>query len=141
MLTQTSEYALRAMVCLACQRDRLSPTPELARLADVPQNYLAKVLQMLASADLVTGRRGVGGGYRLSREPADIKLLEIVNAVDSGRWLRVAAPSENPALASLQETLQEASNAIRRVLGQTTLGDVLDRVDGSGPAVVHNMAS
>ena len=80
MLSQTSEYALRAMVCLASGNGGLTPTPELAKSADVPHNYLAKVLQMLASADLVAGRRGVGGGYRLCRDPEQIKLLDIVNA-------------------------------------------------------------
>lgn len=140
MLSQTSEYALRAMVCLASQDDRLCPTPILAKEADVPNNYLAKILQMLSSADLVTGRRGVGGGYRLSRNPAEIKLLDIVNAVDSSKWLRVTSTSENPSLESLQRVLERASHAVIRVLGQTTLDDVI-RSAAPSPALVHNLAS
>lgn len=138
MLSQTSEYALRAMVCLAARGDRLCPTPVLAKEADVPNNYLAKILQMLSSADLVAGRRGVGGGYRLSREASEIKLLDIVNAVDSSKWLRVSSPSGHPALESLQRTLERASHAVVRVLGQTTLEDV---IRGSGVGLVHNLAS
>ena len=64
MLSQTVEYALRAMVCLAQSPDQLTPTPALASKTKVPPNYLAKVLQVLAQAELIEGRRGVGGGSR-----------------------------------------------------------------------------
>ncbi len=140
MLSQTSEYALRAMVCLAANGDGLTATPELAKAATVPHNYLAKVLQMLAAADLVSGRRGVGGGYRLCREAAQIKLLDIVNAVDPSKWLRVSPPATDPALDSLQRTLDRASHSVVRVLGQTTLADVINDAEDDGP-VVHHLAS
>ncbi len=82
MLSQTTEYALRAMACLAYAPDELTPTPRLAEQTLVPPNYLAKVLQSLAQADLITGRRGVGGGYRLARSADEISLLDVVNAID-----------------------------------------------------------
>ncbi len=81
MFSQTTEYALRAMACLASAPGELVPTTTLATRANVPANYLAKVLQQLAGAGLILGRRGVGGGYRLARSPADINLLEIVRTV------------------------------------------------------------
>ena len=137
MLSQTSEYALRAMVCLASRNSGLTATPELAEAANVPHNYLAKVLQMLSSADLVVGRRGVGGGYRLCREPGQIKLLDIVNAVDPSKWLRVSAPVDDPALEVLQRTLDRASHSVVRVLGQTTLADVINQAEDTGPVVRH----
>ena len=82
MLSQTAEYALRAMSCLAYAPNELTPTPQLAGMTKVPANYLAKVLQLLAQADLIVGRRGVGGGYRLARPATDISLLDVVNAID-----------------------------------------------------------
>ena len=71
MFSQTTEYALRAMACLAMYPDDLVATPTLAEQTKVPANYLAKVLQQLAAAKLITGRRGVGGGYRLARPAGD----------------------------------------------------------------------
>ncbi len=83
MLSQTTEYALRAMSCLAYMPDELVSTAQLAEVTHVPMNYLAKVLQLLAKADLITGRRGVGGGYRLNRPASDISLMDVINSIDS----------------------------------------------------------
>ena len=82
MLSQTTEYALRAMSCLAYMPNELVSTAQLAEVTLVPMNYLAKVLQLLAKADLITGRRGVGGGYRLKRPPTEITLLDVINSID-----------------------------------------------------------
>lgn len=82
MLSQTTEYAMRAMSCLAYMPDELVSTAQLAEVTLVPMNYLAKVLQLLAKADLITGRRGVGGGYRLKRPATEITLLDVINAID-----------------------------------------------------------
>ena len=82
MLSQTTEYALRAMSCLAYMPDELVSTAQLAEVTRVPMNYLAKVLQLLAKAELISGRRGVGGGYRLIRSASDISLMDVINAID-----------------------------------------------------------
>lgn len=82
MLSQTTEYALRAMSCLAYMPDELVSTAQLAEVTHVPMNYLAKVLQSLAKADLISGRRGVGGGYRLTRPSNEISMLDVINAID-----------------------------------------------------------
>src|SRR5262249_779585 len=62
VFSQTTEYALRAMACLALAPDELVPTSVLADKTKVPANYLAKVLQQLAGGGLIRGRRGVGRG-------------------------------------------------------------------------------
>lgn len=82
LFSQTTEYALRAMASLAYSADELTPTPELAKITKVPMNYLAKVLQSLAQADLIVGRRGVGGGYKLAKPPTEISLLDVINAIN-----------------------------------------------------------
>jgi len=82
LLSQTTEYALRAMSCLAYMPDELVSTAQLAEVTLVPMNYLAKVLQSLAKADLITGRRGVGGGYRLARLASEISMLDVINSID-----------------------------------------------------------
>src|SRR4051812_13948815 len=81
MFSQTSEYALRAMAWLAVLDGDLIPTPTLAARTQVPANYLAKVLQQLAAAKLIVGRRGVGGGYKLAKPARDINLLDIIRCM------------------------------------------------------------
>lgn len=77
------DYASRALLSLALQG---SETPvsvrDIAARTGLPQPYLEQILLALKGAGLVKSKRGVGGGYVLAREPADISLGEIVSAVD-----------------------------------------------------------
>lgn len=125
MHSQTAEYALRAMACLAMCPCVLT-TPMLAEQARVPVNYLAKVLQLLATARLVEGRRGVGGGYRLARAPEAISLLQVLEAVDEiDKPSRCARPSGKVA-CPLHRTMEEAVRAFKGVFAHVTLRDLMD---------------
>ncbi|MFO0903575.1 MAG: Rrf2 family transcriptional regulator [Pirellulales bacterium] len=82
MLSQTAEYALRAMVHLAMRGETLATTVDIADATKVPAGYLSKVMQSLARADLVHSQRGLGGGFSLARPADQITALEVINAVD-----------------------------------------------------------
>src|SRR5579863_5885097 len=82
MLSQTVEYALRAVVHLA----DLDPTPQttdqIAAATLVPKAYLSKVIQGLSRAHIVQSKRGIGGGVSLARSPSELTILDVVNAVE-----------------------------------------------------------
>ncbi|NUQ01687.1 MAG: Rrf2 family transcriptional regulator, partial [Armatimonadetes bacterium] len=82
MISQTAEYALRAIVCLAAQPEGRLTTPQIAGATRVPAGYLSKVLQLLGRAGLVRSQRGLGGGFVLARPAELISVLDVVNAVD-----------------------------------------------------------
>lgn len=82
MLSQTAEYALRAVVCLASRPGKPMVTPDIARATRVPAGYLAKVLQMLGRAGIVRSQRGLHGGFVLDRPPDRLSTLEVINTVD-----------------------------------------------------------
>jgi len=129
MLSQTVEYALRAMVCLAAHPDERVSAGSLAEQTKVPQDYLAKVLQLLSRAELIAGRRGVGGGYRLTREPESIGVLEVIRAVGTIERIR-ACPlgiegHGKPMLCPLHDLMDKAMAAMIAVLERHTLGDVV----------------
>lgn len=77
------DYASRALLSLALHG---ASTPvsvrDIAGRTGLPQPYLEQILLALKGAGLVRSKRGVGGGYVLAREPADITLGDIVSAVD-----------------------------------------------------------
>ncbi|MEK9637503.1 MAG: Rrf2 family transcriptional regulator, partial [Acidimicrobiaceae bacterium] len=77
------DYAARALLSLALHSET-SPTSvrEIAERTVLPQPYLEQILLALKGAGLVRSKRGVGGGYVLARDPEDIKLSEIIRAVD-----------------------------------------------------------
>src|SRR5688500_882378 len=78
------DYASRALLSLALHDDRSGPTSvrDIADRTGLPQPYLEQILLALKGAGLVRSKRGVGGGYVLAHDPADITLGQIVSAVD-----------------------------------------------------------
>lgn len=136
MLNQTAEYALRAMSCLAYQPDQLTPTTELAEVTQVPANYLAKVLQSLAQADLIIGRRGVGGGYRLNKKPEDITMLDVINAINKvERITKCPLGLENHSgrLCPLHRRLDQAAKLIIDTFSGITMKDIISEPDAARP--------
>lgn len=136
MLSQTTEYALRAMACLAYSPDDLTPTPKLAELTMVPPNYLAKVLQSLAQADLISGRRGVGGGYRLARTAEEISLLDVVNAIDPVERIHtcpLGLANHGSNLCALHKCVDAAAQQFITSFKNVRLSDLIAESNGSVP--------
>src|SRR5436190_16040896 len=78
------DYAARALLSLSLHDEPQTPTSvrDIAERTGLPQPYLEQILLALKGAGLVRSKRGVGGGYVLARDPADIPLSAIVSAVD-----------------------------------------------------------
>ncbi len=86
MLSNTAEYALRAMVFLArSEPGKVLPGRDLSVMSGVPAKYLSKILLDLNRAGMVSAVRGQGGGYRLTRDAKDIRLIEVVEIFDRPR--------------------------------------------------------
>lgn len=83
MLSQTAEYALRAVVHLATKTPTACTVRQIAQATQIPPAYLAKVLQRLIRAGILRSRRGLGGGVSITRPLAEVTLLDVVNAVDA----------------------------------------------------------
>lgn len=136
MISQTVEYAMRAMSFLASLDGQAANCESIARGTRVPQGYLSKVMRDLVCADLVKSYRGPNGGFMLARPPSEITLLDIVNAVDPIRRID-RCPIDNPDhgdLCALHRCLDDALAHMERTFRQTTLGGVLsqDRCSDSG---------
>ena len=83
MLSQTADYALRAALQLAQQRDgEPLQAAELASRLRLPRNYLSKTLHGLARAGVLASARGKGGGFRLARPATRITLAEVIEPFD-----------------------------------------------------------
>ena len=82
-ISRKIDYGLRAMVFLASMPPMdVVPFREIARRMDVPEDFLAKILKTLVSRKLVQSTRGARGGYRLARNPAEISMLDVIEAVE-----------------------------------------------------------
>lgn len=126
IISQTAEYGLRAVVLLARAEGALT-TPQLAEASKIPAHYLAKVLQDLRRAELVSSQRGAGGGFVLGRPPSEITVLEVVNALDPIERittcpLKLKAHGTN--LCPLHRKLDDAMATVQRAFGKTTLEEL-----------------
>lgn len=82
-LTQTAEYALRAMTWLARQPTGAALRSQaLAEATGIPQHYVSKLLRKLVVAGLLESQKGHGGGFALARPPAEVRFIDILRAVD-----------------------------------------------------------
>ena len=81
-LTRAGEYAIRCVSYLASMAPgELANRTQVAAEMDIPSHFLAKIAQQLQKRGLVTIAQGARGGLRLARPPAEITLLEVVEAV------------------------------------------------------------
>jgi Rrf2 family iron-sulfur cluster assembly transcriptional regulator len=88
MISRTGVHAIRALVAIAdVPEGRRAGAAAVAREIGAPPNYLGKLLQKLGSQGLVEAVKGQGGGFRLARPAASIRLIDIVEPLDpSVRW-------------------------------------------------------
>ncbi len=82
-ISQQADYAVRAVLELAQHpEERPVAAGEIARRQNIPAPFLAKIVARLAAANIVTTRRGVNGGIRLTRPPCQTTLLAVIEAID-----------------------------------------------------------
>ncbi|GAB1433474.1 Rrf2 family transcriptional regulator [Spirochaetota bacterium] len=77
-----TQYAIRAMTCLAKMEGRNATSLEIAQAENIPAKYLEGIMRRLKVAGLVESERGKKGGYRMVLDPSSIKMLDIVEAIE-----------------------------------------------------------
>jgi len=81
-ITRQADYAVRAVLHLARNGDHRTATSSIAAEQRIPPSFLAKIISQLSIAGLLHTSRGARGGATLAREPKDITLLEVIEAID-----------------------------------------------------------
>ncbi len=129
LLSQTAEYALRAMAWLAMTPEsKPVRAADVARATGIPTYYVSTVLRRLVLADLLKSQKGQGGGFSLSRVPREISFINILSAVDAfptqGRcafgWGQCDATNPCP----LHNSWSQLDDRIRDWAAGTSLGEI-----------------
>ena len=126
MISQTAEYALRAIVYLADQHEPQTNSL-IAEATQISVGYLAKVMQGLSRAKLVHAQRGKQGGFTLARSPDVLTVLEIINTVDPvRRFHECPLGLHGINLCPLHRKLDDAAKAVEDTFGNTTVAELLN---------------
>lgn len=89
-----ADYALRAVLYIA---QMVSPRPTITEIAEkekIPREFLAKILLDLTDAGILKSFKGVKGGYQLARRPAQITMLEVIEAINGPVALNLCKPNQ-----------------------------------------------
>lgn len=78
LLIKHTDYAIRALMYLGQNRDRLVSSREIAGKGDIPVTFMRRILQILTREKIVVAKEGVTGGVCLAKEPKEITLAEII---------------------------------------------------------------
>src|SRR5690606_11812434 len=86
-LTQFTDYGLRSLMYLAAQPEKLCSVREIAEHYAISRNHLVKVVHRLAQLGYVTSSKGKGGGIRLACKPQELRLGDLVLALEPNMHL------------------------------------------------------
>jgi Rrf2 family protein len=132
MLSKTGLHAVRALVALArLPAGTFAGAARIAQEIGAPQNYLGKLLKALAEEGLLESQKGLGGGFRLARDPQQISLLDVVEPIEHvSRWSgcilgRPECSEADPC--AIHDRFKEVRDAYLRMLKRTTLAELVAR--------------
>lgn len=123
LISETAEYGLRIILWMAYAGEPQT-TGVIARGTRIPEDYLSKVLQRLTRSGLLEGRRGRGGGFRLKKDPKELTVLDVVEAVDPVERIQacpLGLKQHGRCLCPLHAGLNAASDSLRRTLASQRL--------------------
>ena len=134
-LSKRGDYVVRSALSLAraYEGGEHRKIREVVAEMDVPQTFASQILADLVHAGLATSRAGSAGGYRLVRPPAQVSLLEVVEAGEGPLRSERCALGDGPCrweqVCPLHETWGAATAALRQTLAETSLAAVVERDD------------
>jgi Rrf2 family transcriptional regulator, nitric oxide-sensitive transcriptional repressor len=134
-LTNYTDYCLRTLMFLAAQPDGRATIAQIADSYGISESHLVKVVHALGKADFLANVRGRGGGLRLARPAAEIRIGDVVRCaegapVPASCFDAAAAPCSIYQACRLRGVLTEAVDAFHEVLDRYTLADLVGTDQG-----------
>jgi Rrf2 family nitric oxide-sensitive transcriptional repressor len=127
-LTTHTDFALRTLMYLATTGERATAA-QVAQLYGVSGNHMSKVVNQLARLGYIRSIRGIGGGMELARPAEEIRLGEVIEALEGNMHLLECVCTDNVCaiekFCKLKGVLAEAERVQLEYLNSVTLADVL----------------
>lgn len=130
-ITRAGEYGVLGLMCLARRPvGSVVMIDEVSREEHIPKSFAAKIFQSLGKAGLVKSNRGTGGGFTLLKKPAEITVLQVIEAIEGKiAFQRCLAPKEQKCEhfggCALCGLFEQAQDRVKDVFSQTTLTDLM----------------
>jgi len=134
MFSKSCEYAIRSVIIISqnSQQGLKTNVKEISERAGVPEPYIAKVMQILSKVRVVQSIKGPGGGFFLSPDNKELKLIDVVKAIDGdslftscGLGLKECS-EKNPC--PLHDRFKEVRSDIKKMLEETSIHDLSEKL-------------
>ncbi len=131
LISTKGRYALRVMVDLAEHREEgYIPLKAVAQRQDISEKYLEAIIKLLVRAGLLSGLRGKGGGYKLTKDPAQYTVGDILRLTEDSLAPVAclgpgAAPCVKAAECRTRSLWQGLDKVIRDYLDSVTVADLM----------------
>jgi len=140
-LTKKADYGLIALRHLAQHADLgACSAKDLAEMYSIPQEALAKILQRLAKAKLLTAQYGTNGGYVLARDPKKISAYEVIRTIEGPLFITSCSAADSDCdhsdRCTVRGPLLTVSRTIEEVLNKLTIWDMIESEPESAPELV-----
>jgi Rrf2 family protein len=138
-ITRQADYAARAMLYLSqAGNGKRVATYQVAKKQKIPPSFLAKIISQLSIAGLLHTSRGARGGVTLAREPQNITLLEVIEAIDGPLQLNICVGGEGDCSfeqnCPMRSVWCEAQNELIEKLKTTNFAQLVARDSAIEPA-------
>ncbi len=127
-LTQHTDYALRVLMYIASNSDRIVNIADIATYYDLPKSYLMKVITALVKSGYLLSIRGKNGGLQLNQQPEQINIGAVVRDMEPFKLVECMRENNQCNIAPncrLQGVLSRASQAFLAYLDHVTLDDLV----------------
>lgn len=136
LLSDASEYALKAVVWLAQRPGEPQKVRQIADATHSAAGYLVKVLQSLTRAGILSAQRGSQGGFTLERDPGGLSIFEVISSVDPIERIHhcpVGLSSHGDRLCPLHRHIDDAMASIQAGFEACTIGQLARTPSHSKP--------
>ncbi|MEW6107827.1 MAG: Rrf2 family transcriptional regulator [Nitrospirota bacterium] len=117
-VTRKADYAIRCVLYLTRNTGRVASVDEISGAVYVPKSFLAKILQQLMKADIVSSTRGIKGGFQLAKDPKYINLLEVIEAIQGPSAANICAISKKLCRLSSTCAVHPVWVKVRKIVEQ-----------------------
>ena len=140
-ISSKGNYGLRAVLDLALHYgEGVVQSADIASRQDIPESYLAQLLNLLRNAGMVRSVRGPRGGHELIRRPEDITVGAILEVLEGPIQLAGETPEgEHAATDVLREVYERLEAAVGEVLASVTFGDLCAKYRSQSGRIVFRI--
>ncbi len=128
--TKAEEYGMKGVLFLAeKEKKSITPLSEISKAKNIPEKFLAKIFQSLSRTGIVRSHRGVRGGFTLSRDPREISVKDVLEAIQGPyhlmKCIKDMEVCEDSKKCAIRDLFVVAENKMIEVFESHSLADMI----------------